>query len=129
MRALAMIAVLFVGPSLEAKPHVKTILRKTLEYSIYAAPLVTSALATHEGHLCRQRNDVAACSGGYGPFAARESVRFSFSVTTAGMALYGHKARFRDWFVPALGTAAFDGYIAYHEGHVRGPLRRPGETP
>lgn len=115
---LILMTTLITAP-LEAKPSFKTVLRKTFEYGVYAAPIVTSLLATHEGNICRQRNDVAVCSGGYGPFYGREyGIRLGASVTFSGLSMYGHKAKFKEWFAPAVGMSIFNSYVAYQQNHV-----------
>jgi hypothetical protein len=52
MRLIAALILLAfaLAPAAEAAPKW---LKRAVEYSIYAAPVVTSILATHEGHLCR----------------------------------------------------------------------------
>lgn len=121
MKHLSVLAILFLlaSPSF-AKPKFKTVVRKVVEYSIYAAPVVTSLLATHEGSVCRAHNDVAVCSGGYGPFHGREyGIRLGLSVTMTGLSMYGHKSGFKEWFAPAVGMAAFNSYVAYDQAHAR----------
>lgn len=117
--SVIMIALLFASPSF-AKPKLKTVIRKTVEYAIYAAPIATSLLATHEGSVCRAHNDVAVCSGGYGPFHGREyGIRLSLSSTMSILSMTGHKAGFKEWFAPAIGMAAFNSYVAWDQAHAR----------
>jgi hypothetical protein len=120
MKHLSILAILMMlaSPSY-SKPKLKTVIKKVVEYSIYAAPIATSLLATHEGSVCRAHNDVAVCSGGYGPFYAREyGVRMGLSVTMTGLAVYGHKNGFKEWFAPAVGMAAFNSYVIYDQAHA-----------
>lgn len=117
---LSLVALLLLGGTSDAAPRFKTILRKTIEYSIYAAPIATSLLATHEGRACRGRNDVAVCSGGYGPFNGREyGIRLPLSGTMSILSMTGHKGGFKEWFAPAIGMTAFNSYVAYDQAHAR----------
>ena len=94
-------------------------LKRTVQVAIYAAPVATSLWATHEGHLCRQRTDVAFCSGGYGPFAAREGVRGGVSITLTGLSWWGHKQGYKEWFAPAVGMATFNSVVAIQQSRVK----------
>lgn len=121
MRALFLAVALLAALPCEAAPKW---LKRTVEYAVYAAPVVTSVLATHYAHGCRERNGVAPCAGGYGDFALREAaVRGGLSITFTGLSMYGHRAGFKEWFAPAVGMAAFNSYVAYHEAHVRVAVR------
>lgn len=116
----ATLAVLLLASPSFAKPKLKTVVRKIVEYSIYAAPIATSLLATHEGSVCRAHNDVAVCSGGYGPFYGREyGIRLPLSTTMSVLSMTGHKNSFKEWFVPAVGMTAFNSFVAYDQAHAK----------
>jgi hypothetical protein len=110
---------LLLATSAEAAPGwVKKVAKKTFEYGVYAAPVVTAILATNAGHVCRQRNGVEACTAGYGAFAAVEGARFGVALTFSGLSMFGHKQHFKEWAAPALGMAAFNGAWAIHERRI-----------
>jgi len=116
MRRLLILLLLAFPLHVQAAPKW---LKRSVQVAVYAAPIATSLWATHEGSLCRQRNDVAFCSGGYGSFNRREyGVRMSLSVTTGGLSLWGHKQGFKEWFAPAAGMAAFNSFVAIHEAGI-----------
>lgn len=114
---LMLLALSVLSQSCEAAPRwVKT----TVKIVIYAAPVVTSLLATKGGVDCRHRNDVERCSGGYGAFNAREyGARLGFSVTMSGLSMWGHKEEYKEWFVPAVATATYNTFWWRHEESIR----------
>jgi len=63
-----------------------------MTYVLFGASALASGFATREIHNCRSRNDLIHCpDGGYGEFDAREGVRFSVSLTTASLSVYGRQ--------------------------------------
>lgn len=93
-------------------------LKRTVEYAVYAAPVVTAALATNAGHVCRQRNGVEPCTAHYGEFGGTEGVRMGVSLTFSGLSMFGHKEHYKEWCAPALGMFAFNSYWAYRQRSI-----------
>lgn len=95
--------------------------KKTAVAFVLAAPLAASLVATQEAHECRVRNGVAPCSGGYGPFAAREGLRFGLSLGFGALSAYGHHEGYKEWFIMAGGMAAWNGVDAYRQANKSCP--------
>jgi hypothetical protein len=65
------------------------------------------------------RNGVEPCTSHYGSFAGTEAARFGVSLTFSGLSMFGRKAAYKEWFAPAAGMAAFNGYWAYRQAHTQ----------
>lgn len=76
---------------------------------------------THEAHTCRVQFGPAPCAGGYGEFGAREGLRFGTSALMSGLSWYGYKQGYKDWFLPAVGFATYNGISAYRQTLVGCP--------
>jgi hypothetical protein len=99
-------------------------IRDWRNWAIIGLTVGVSAAATHEGHECRLRLDVASCAGGYGPFAAREGVRFTMGAVAAGMTIYAREHHFgKETWVPTIAYTTWATEIAVRQGTMTGPAR------
>lgn len=111
---LVLVLVMFCLPVSDARPWY----RDWKVWTVVGMSIGASAAATHNAHECRLRTDVAFCSGGYGPFAAREGLRFGLAAGLATHAVWGRHQGFKEWPVFALGFAGFNTVVAVKQARV-----------
>lgn len=128
--ARALILLLLLPGAADAKPH--HWFKDWKNWAIIGVTIGASAAATHEGHNCRLRLDVASCAGGYGPFAAREGVRFSMGAVAAGMTIYAreHRDTFgKETWIPFAAYTTWATEVAVRQGTKSGPARTDRPKP
>jgi hypothetical protein len=84
-------------------------------WAVIGSSIASSAVATKEAHDCRLREGISFCSGGYGPFAAREAVRMSATIGLDALGLWGRHLGIREWAALPLGNTAYNAYDAYDQ--------------
>jgi DNA-binding CsgD family transcriptional regulator len=117
-RILALsIALCLVSSSVDAKPWYKD----WKVWLVVGVSLGSSAAATHWSHECREKFGPAPCQGGYGAFAGREGVRFGTSAVMSGLAIWGYREGYPEWWVPAVGFGGYNTYVAIGQTRVGCP--------
>lgn len=70
---------------------------------------LSSGYASGGTFYCRQHNpDVEHCTAHYGSANITEVARAGFTVGMIALSEYGRKQHFKEWFVPVVGTTAFN---------------------
>lgn len=114
---LVLIMVLATAQISEAKPWYKS----WKAWTVMGVSLGSSAAATHYSHTCRQQFGPAPCQGGYGPFKAREGLRFGLS---AGLTAISLELRHQDdkvWPLIPIGFAAYNTSVAFRQSKIGCP--------
>jgi hypothetical protein len=124
MAAILALLLLAMAQGAAAQEH-KPWYKDWQAWLVAGASIASSVAMTHEAHACRERFGPAPCSGGYGEFKAREIVRGVTSIGMTAISLWGRHQGFKEWPVPALGFAAYNGIAAYRQTLVGCP---PGEV-
>jgi hypothetical protein len=91
--------------------------------AVIGLSLASSLVASHEVHDCRQRAGIEHCDGGYGPFKAREVVRFGFAGSMAALSIAAHRHRLPEWAIFAAAPIGWNAYIARKNALVTSPCR------
>lgn len=117
-RYVAILVIAFLFPQIiTAKPWYKD----WKAWLVIGASIGSSAAVTHFGHECRRQFGPAPCAGGYGPFAARESVRMGVNVGLTGVGLGLRHDGDKAWPVIPLGAIAYNTVVAFRESRVGCP--------
>jgi hypothetical protein len=112
MKAPALFCILLCfAASVDAQPWYKD--KKV--WLLIGASVASSAVATKEAHDCRERVGIGFCSGGYGPFAARETVNMIGTIGTDALGLWGRHMGIKEWFVLPVGYTVYNTYTAYDQ--------------
>jgi hypothetical protein len=118
MRTLLSAALLLVTiPEAQAKPWFK-------EWRVWTAvgiSIGSSIAATHAAHECRLRFGPAPCDGGYGPFKAREGMRFVTAAGLSAVGVAGARMGFKETMAPSLAFAGYNLRVAVRQGSVGCP--------
>lgn len=83
--------------------------------SLDLAAGASSGFASAGTFHCRRVNGPELCTERYGSATGGEVARAVFTLGMIGLSEYGRKHKFREWFVPAAGTAAFNTYWGVRE--------------
>ena len=102
---------LLLGPALEAKPFWK----KKVFWVSTAVGAAASLVDTKEAHDCRQRVGISFCSGGYGPFAARQALNFGANVGFNLLAAWGQDLGVKESYALPFAFTAYNIYDAYDQ--------------
>lgn len=102
-------AFFLLASTVEASPRLKLKHVAEIVYN-FALPAGTSLLATHEIHKCRQEFGIGPCpQGGYGAFAARQSLTFGLSLGEGTLSHFWHKScECKQSFLPSTGMVIFN---------------------
>lgn len=88
----------------------------------------SSGFAAGGTFYCRSHNpDVEGCTEHYGSAAGGEIARGVFTGAMIALSEYGRKQGFKEWFVPAVGTLAFNTFWGARQftTHERPEFHRP----
>jgi hypothetical protein len=111
------IILLMLAPACPARPWYKD----WRVWVVTGVSLGASLAMTHTSHECRITFGPAPCDGGYGGYKAREIVRGVGSLGLVGIGLWGRHIGVKEWAVPALGFATYNGIAAYRQTIVGCP--------
>jgi hypothetical protein len=89
--------------------------------AVGVAVMGSSAAFSLEAHECRKQFGISPCYGGYGEIRARDWLRAGTSAGMFGLSLWGRHQGFKEWALPALGFATYNGIDAYRQTIVGCP--------
>lgn len=107
---------LLFAASLSAQPWYKD----WKVWRMVGTSIASSAMATREAHDCRMRKNagIAFCQGGYGEFAARESIRMAGSLALDGVGILGRHWGIREYTIFADGWSINNTRIAAQQAGI-----------
>jgi hypothetical protein len=111
MRTFALCAVLMLfGSSIEANPF-----KEKKFWAIFTTSIASSITDTVEAHKCRERVGISFCSGGYGPFGARQGVNIGASIGFSFLGYWGERLGIKEAYGLPIAFTGYNAYDAYDQ--------------